>query len=518
MTKKLIRLALIFGLLVSCVQVSAAKTEVQSRTFIPLKVIENAKYMQQVESELEITKQEYKTLSSSISQNKKRLREIRNEIVSLRDQLNNMDYMAAETEKKVMNVIKQITQKKNDMQILSEHIDEKNTILDDQVELLKEYAKFLYVQEQEHIDPVRVLLADASVGEILREKGYFEILNEYGLQLASNLKDVSFELDQNKKALIVKSARLAELKEKLAEEQRTMSDQKEAKLNLLEATRGEEEVYLELLAESMFQQDNVLKEINVLRDNVSFLADKFEEYGSEFDSENYRGLINKRSRDVFEYQADHAKDGALNFKWPVSPMRGLSAYFLDSSYKATFGIPHYAVDIPVLQRTEVRAPEDGIVYRTKDNGIGYSYIILAHRNGFMTVYGHIYEIEVREGETVHQGDVIGLSGGMPGTKGAGFMTTGPHLHFEILKNGNHVDPLEHLPLIQLPFDSLPDKYQEKLKGKKVKVQQSSAKPLTEEDLEKLVESEGKYGYDEKLDIDVSEFIEFEESSEEFLTP
>ncbi|MBU1992830.1 hypothetical protein KKG51_04000, partial [Patescibacteria group bacterium] len=308
MTKKLIRLALIFGLLVSCVQVSAAKTEVQSRTFIPLKVIENAKYMQQVESELEITKQEYKTLSSSISQNKKRLQEIRNEIVSLRDQLNNMDYMAAETEKKVMNVIKQITQKKNDMQILSEHIDEKNTILDDQVELLKEYAKFLYVQEQEHIDPVRVLLADASVGEILREKGYFEILNEYGLQLASNLKDVSFELDQNKKALIVKSARLAELKEKLAEEQRTMSDQKEAKLNLLEATRGEEEVYLELLAESMFQQDNVLKEINVLRDNVSFLADKFEEYGSEFDSENYRGLINKRSRDVFEYQADHAKD------------------------------------------------------------------------------------------------------------------------------------------------------------------------------------------------------------------
>jgi murein DD-endopeptidase MepM/ murein hydrolase activator NlpD len=46
---------------------------------------------------------------------------------------------------------------------------------------------------------------------------------------------------------------------------------------------------------------------------------------------------------------------------------------------------------------------------------------------------------------VSKGQVFALSGGMPGTTGAGFMTTGAHLHLEFSKNGAYVDPMKYLP-------------------------------------------------------------------------
>jgi len=71
-------------------------------------------------------------------------------------------------------------------------------------------------------------------------------------------------------------------------------------------------------------------------------------------------------------------------------------------------------------------------------------IRLAHRGGFITAYGHVSQFLVEPGERVYAGEPVALSGGMPGTKGAGVMTTGAHLHFEVIKGGVHVDPLEFL--------------------------------------------------------------------------
>lgn len=135
---------------------------------------------------------------------------------------------------------------------------------------------------------------------------------------------------------------------------------------------------------------------------------------------------------------------SVRVQWPVEPDEGLSATFLDPAYEERFGISHHAVDIPVGQGSAIRAAADGVIEKIVDSGLGYSYLILKH-DGFATLYGHVSAFFVAEGDRVRQGDVVAQSGGRPGTPGAGALTTGPHVHFEVIVEGERIDPLRVLP-------------------------------------------------------------------------
>ena len=132
------------------------------------------------------------------------------------------------------------------------------------------------------------------------------------------------------------------------------------------------------------------------------------------------------------------------FAWPVYGK--ISAGFMNKAYVGRFGVQHYGADIVVPQGTPVGAATDGVVFLVRDGGItGYTYILIGHRDGYATLYGHLNETHVQSGQEVAAGQTIGLSGGKPGTKGAGPMTTAAHLHFEVIQNGVNVDPLSVLP-------------------------------------------------------------------------
>lgn len=136
-------------------------------------------------------------------------------------------------------------------------------------------------------------------------------------------------------------------------------------------------------------------------------------------------------------------DPMINIQWPMLPEYGISAIFHDAEYEEYFGMQHNAIDIPALQGTPVGAASTGIVEEVVDNGLGFSFMTIRHE-GYVTLYGHLSEFSVSTGDRVHAGQEIGLSGGMPGTKGAG-ISTGPHLHFEVITGAGHRNPLEYLP-------------------------------------------------------------------------
>ena len=159
-----------------------------------------------------------------------------------------------------------------------------------------------------------------------------------------------------------------------------------------------------------------------------------------------RALIEKGLMDA---RPDAHADGklpasTLGFLWPV--IGRISAGFRAPNYERYFGVPHLGMDMVVPMKTTVRASADGIVFLVRDGGeTGYSYVLLGHRGGYATIYGHLAGFAVTAGDEVSAGQTIGYSGGEPGTYGAGQMTTGAHLHFEVIQNGVNIDPAGVLP-------------------------------------------------------------------------
>lgn len=157
-----------------------------------------------------------------------------------------------------------------------------------------------------------------------------------------------------------------------------------------------------------------------------------------------RALIEKGLLDPKNADASNGVIVKPQFSWPVYGR--VSAGFMNAEYKVHFGVPHYGLDIVVGQDTPVNAAADGVVFLVRDGGkTGYSYILIGHRGGYATLYGHVSQALVTTGQEVNAGEAIALSGGTPGTHGAGPMTTGPHLHFEVIKAGVNVDPKSVLP-------------------------------------------------------------------------
>lgn len=95
---------------------------------------------------------------------------------------------------------------------------------------------------------------------------------------------------------------------------------------------------------------------------------------------------------------------------------------------------HAGIDFTAPRGVEVYATADGVVEAVTTEIWGYGqHIIINHGNGFETLYGHLSKFKVKRGQKVTRGQLIGLIGSTG-------KSTGPHLHYEVHKNGEKLNP------------------------------------------------------------------------------
>lgn len=115
-----------------------------------------------------------------------------------------------------------------------------------------------------------------------------------------------------------------------------------------------------------------------------------------------------------------------------------------SPYGPRWGRIHHGVDLNASSGTPIKSPLDGEVIdaEIRSDACGGT-IYIKHADGYKTRYCHCKQINVSKGDIIKKGDVVGLTGGGKGEVGQG-RSTGPHLHFEVYKDGKTVDPMNHL--------------------------------------------------------------------------
>ncbi|OHW61636.1 murein DD-endopeptidase MepM [Andreesenia angusta] len=123
--------------------------------------------------------------------------------------------------------------------------------------------------------------------------------------------------------------------------------------------------------------------------------------------------------------------GTGNFQTPANG-------YISSRFGPRWGTIHRGLDIAAPTGTTIVASDSGkVTYAGYNNG-GYGYMVkISHGNGFETLYAHSSQLYVSVGDVVNAGDVIAAIGSTGNS-------TGPHLHFEVIKNGEKVNPENYI--------------------------------------------------------------------------
>lgn len=124
-----------------------------------------------------------------------------------------------------------------------------------------------------------------------------------------------------------------------------------------------------------------------------------------------------------------------NFVWP------LQENVLVNYYGWRHRRMHEGVDIRAFTGTPVFAAAEGeVIFSGRSKGYG-KMIAVRHHGGWNTIYAHLSKLSARAGDRIKQGELIGASGNTGRSRG-------PHLHFELRKGSDPVDPVVYLPALQ----------------------------------------------------------------------
>ncbi len=111
---------------------------------------------------------------------------------------------------------------------------------------------------------------------------------------------------------------------------------------------------------------------------------------------------------------------------------------LTSKFGSRWGRTHAGIDLAAKEGTPIYAADNGVVTESAHKNNGYGKLItIDHGNGYITFYAHCSSLLVSEGDVVAKGDLIGRVGNTG-------RSTGPHLHFEIRKDGTAQNPLSYV--------------------------------------------------------------------------
>ena len=344
--------------------------------------------------------------------------------VSLENTLKTIDTSIQATNTSIEQTQTSILEKKQKIQVLERASLELKKKIHSYRETILSYLANLYsegnliMDDSGQIDMMQALImTDTDTDFHLTDMTYKSLVAQLGQKFVDDYRSLVREYYVNNIRTNEEKEGLENLELSLLKQKATLEAQKKERENLLEITKGQEALYIQYIAAQQEAQKTIETAWQKANDDYQASFDRFLQ---KYDCDREDQTTTERAecirvRQFFSNEMTLAKSeyasGTENIlTWPVESRR-VTAYFRDPSYYRAVGSQHDAIDIGVSQGTPVHAPADGYVYYILAPAPGnYSYIALKHKNGLVTVYGHLSEVNVTPYQFVRQGEVIAKSG------------------------------------------------------------------------------------------------------------
>lgn len=410
LSKKISRRTLVIaGAVVLCgVYWYAAMTSAQTKAPVDT-------YNQQIEER----KSDIEKIQKRIELYQQRIQTMQKDAGTLRGQLGLLENEIAKKQLDIELTAKQIAQTILEIQQTGKEIATQEKKIAAQRQRIRQLLKL--IDREDQVSALEVLVNNQTFSDFYDQYQRLQDVQTQVQRAHVKLRHLQAGLQLQQSSLMAKQKNEEQLKDAFTQQKQDLSEQSVEQATLLQSTERSEKKYASYVLELKLEQQQINQDIV--------------------------GIEKKIREELRRQQAAErfAKFGKLNLEWPTAG-RYITASFHDPEYPYRNIFEHPAIDIRTPQGSPVYAAESGYVAKIKDGGArGYSYLMLLHNENKSTVYGHVSRFDVKEGQFVTQGQLIARSGGTPGTAGAGRLTTGPHLHFEVRDNGIPVNPINYLP-------------------------------------------------------------------------
>lgn len=412
--------ALVLSLVIGNVALLPTGIQVQAQTAeeIRQEIEENENKISNLDEE----KQEIVGQKSEVQE---KLNEIKSQLDEKNVLLNESQNKVNELNNRISSLEEQINNLNNEIGTIENDITIKENEIAEREEILGQRLRGVYKSSIGN-EILNLVLSADNLGDIISVLSNVKVLVQTDNDLINQIVEMKEDL-QNQKV---------DLEDKKSQIEKDKSDLESAKAELDEVTRQYQNQVDELKALEEEQSTEIAKlteEERVIQDEIN----KYEEDNANL--EQYFNNTTSASVTSYSDNSSSISSGTVSSSGFIKPSGGSVTSVYGPRVHPVTGVNsiHTGVDFGASYGTAIVAAKAGVVTTATYHTAYGNMVIIDHGDGTSTLYAHASSFAISVGQTVSQGQTIAYVGS------TGY-STGPHLHFEIRINGQHVNPLPYL--------------------------------------------------------------------------
>ena len=350
-------------------------------------------------ADADAVRKEYEQLQQQINDKRQEMNDLKNELDKIKNDKANTQQKKNLLDQRNSALTEEINLLEAQIELNTRSIAANEALEQQQTELFHKQIRM--EEEQGTVSYWSVLFKATSFSDLISRIDFINEIVRYNHQVIDNLRQTRQELAEDKAALEEQNEALSASKQEL---------------------EGQISESMKLLAEYIKTEEGKQAEYDAIK----------------AEEEALDGLIAAAEEKARELGLDDIVGTVGGYAWPCNGIRWITSLFGGRQSPGGIGsTKHKGVDIGTPMGTPILAAKNGTVTWSSWKGGYGECIIINHGKGNSTLYGHLSGYNVKTGDTVTQGQVIGYSGSTGNS-------TGPHLHFGIMENNTWVDPLNYL--------------------------------------------------------------------------